>query len=161
MSFVWESTVITIIAFIGLYLLLNKYAFGPLFGIMEQRRQLVKDEIASAEASRKAAEQYLEEQKNAVQEARKQAYEMIEQARATSTKQAEDILHAAKAEANRIKEEAAKDIENEKNNAIAALRSQVGSLSVQIASKIIEKQVDEAAQSQLVEQYLNEVGKKS
>lgn len=161
MDFVWESTVITMIAFIGLYLLLNKYAFGPLFGIMEQRRQLVKEEIASAEASRKAAEQHLEEQKQAVQEARKEAYEMIEQAKKSSTKQADDIVQAAKSEANRLKEEAVKDIENEKNKAISALRTQVSGMSVQIASKIIEQQIDEKSQEQLVNKYLDEVGNKS
>jgi len=160
-DFVWESTVITMIAFIGLYLLLNKYAFGPLFGIMEQRRQLVKDEIAAAEASRKAAEQHLAEQKQAVQDARKEAYEMIEQAKKSSVKQADDIVQAAKSEANRLKEEAVKDIENEKNKAISALRTEVGGMSVQIASKIIEKQIDEKSQEQLVNKYLDEVGSKS
>jgi F-type H+-transporting ATPase subunit b len=59
-----------------------------------------------------------------------------------------------------LKEEALKDIENEKNNAVAALRSQVSALSVMIASKIIEKQVDEKSQEQLVEHYLKEVGGK-
>ncbi len=160
MDFVWESTVITMVAFIGLYLLLNKYAFGPLFGIMEQRRQLVKDEIASAEASRKEAEKHLEEQKQAVQEARKEAFEMIEQAKKSSAKQADDIVQAAKSEAGRLKDAAVKDIENEKNKAIASLRTEVSSMSVQIASKIIEKEVDEKSQEQLVNKYLNEVGNK-
>jgi F-type H+-transporting ATPase subunit b len=161
LSFVWTSTVITIVAFALLYWLLNKYAFGPLFGMMEQRRQLVLEEIASAEASRKKAEQHLEEQKQALQEARKEAYEIIEQARVTSSKQADDILQTAKSESGRLKDEAVKDIENEKNKAISALRSQVSGMSVMIASKIIEKQVDEKSQEQLVNQYLKEVGNKS
>ena len=156
-----ETTVITMIAFLGLYLLLNKYAFGPLFGIMEKRRELVKEEISAAETSRKDAEKLLEEQKQALQQARKEAYEIIEQARATSSRQADDILAGAKAESVRLKDEAVKDIENEKNKAIAALRSQVSGMSVLIASKIIEKQIDEKSQEQLVDQYLNEVGKSS
>ncbi|HUC92600.1 MAG TPA: F0F1 ATP synthase subunit B [Paenibacillus sp.] len=161
MEFNWETTVITMIAFLGLYLLLNKYAFGPLFGIMEKRRELVKEEISAAETSRKDAEKLLEEQKQALQQARKEAYEIIEQARATSSRQADDILAGAKAESVRLKDEAVKDIENEKNKAIAALRSQVSGMSVLIASKIIEKQIDEKSQEQLVDQYLNEVGKSS
>ena len=58
----------------------------------------------------------------------------------------------------RLKDEALKDIENEKNKAVAALRSQVGAMSVLIASKIIEKQIDEKSQEELVEHYLKEVG---
>lgn len=161
MSWYWESTVITIIAFGILYWLLNKYAFGPLFGIMEKRRQLVKEELAAAEESRKAAEQYLAEQKQAIEEARRQAYEMIEQAKNTSSKQAEEIIQAARNEANRLKEEALRDIESEKNKAVAALRSQVSGLSVLIASKIIEKQIDEKSHQELIEQYLQEAGKQS
>lgn len=161
MAFYWESTVIAIVAFILLYWLLSKYAFGPLFGVMEKRRQMVTEEISNAEASRKQAEQHLAEQKQALLEARKEAQEMIETARKTSQKQADDIIQAARDEANRLKEEAIKEIQNEKNNAVAALRRQVSGLSVLIASKILEKQIDEKAQEQLVDQYLNEVGKTS
>ncbi|GIP40938.1 ATP synthase subunit b [Paenibacillus sp. J31TS4] len=160
MSFHWESLVFAMLAFLILYWLLNKYAFGPLFGIMEQRRKLVQDQLQSAEQNRTQSEQLLAEQKQAIEEARKEAYSIIEQAKQTSTRQADEIMSAAKAEANRLKEEAVKEIENEKNKAVGAVRSQVSGLAVMIASKIIEKQVDAKAQEELIDQYLNEVGGK-
>lgn len=160
MEFVWENTVFAIVAFLILYLLLNKYAFGPLFSMMEQRRKLIQEQMNTAETSRKAAETSMEEQKAALEQARKEAYAIIEQARTTSTKQADEIVQSAKNEATRLKDDALKDIESEKNKAIAALRSEVGGISVKIASKIIEKQVDEKAQEELVDQYLKEVGSK-
>lgn len=159
-NFVWESTVFTMIAFLALLWLLSKYAFGPLMGIMEQRKKLVQEQLSTAEESRKQAGEQLDEQKKALEQARKEAYEIIESAKVTSSKQADDIMNAAKAEANRLKDEAVKDIDSEKNKAIAALRSQVGGMSVMIASKIIEKQIDEKSQEQLVDQYLKEVGSK-
>ncbi|CAM4152598.1 F0F1 ATP synthase subunit B [Paenibacillus alkaliterrae] len=160
MDFLWTSTLITILAFLLLYWGLNKWAFGPLFGVMEKRRQLVLEQMNTAESSRKQAEQAMSEQKAALEQARREAYEIIEQARTTSTKQADDIVQSAKSEATRLKDDAVKDIETEKNKAISALRTEVGNISVQIASKIIEKQVDEKAQEQLVDQYLKEVGSK-
>ena len=160
MSLVWESTVFAIISFLILYFLLNKYAFGPLFGIMEKRREMVNEQIRTAERNRMESEKMLAEQKEALQTAKKEAYDIIEQARVTSTRQAEEIVRLAKEDANRIKEEALRDIENEKNKAVAALRSQVSAMSVLIASKIIEKQIDEKSQKELVEQYLKEVGGK-
>lgn len=156
----WTTFFIQIIAFLILYLLLQKLAFGPLFGMMEKRRQLVKDQIQTAENNRKQSEQLLEEQKQALQATRKEAHDIIEQAKQTSTKQADEIVAAARVEATRVKDEAIRDIENEKNKAVAALRSQVSAMSVLIASKIIEKQIDEKSQEQLVEHYLNEVGGK-
>ncbi|SFJ25598.1 F-type H+-transporting ATPase subunit b [Paenibacillus sp. UNC496MF] len=160
MDIVWSNFFIQLIAFGILYWLLSRYAFGPLLSIMEQRKQFVKEQLENAENSRKQAEQQYEEQKSTLQQARKDAYDIIEQAKQTSSKQAEEIVHAAKSEATRLKDEAIKDIESEKNKAIAALRGQVSGMSVMIASKIIEKQIDDKSQEQLVNQYLNEVGSK-
>jgi len=157
-GFQWETTVFAIIAFGILYVLLNKFAFGPLFGIMERRRQLVLDQMNQAESSRANAEKLLEEQKEAIQAARKEAYEILEQARTTSGKQADAMIAEAKAESVRLKEDAVREIESEKNKAVAALRSQVSTMSVMIASKIIEKQVDEKTQQELIEQYLDKTG---
>lgn len=160
MSFYPANTVFTIIAFLLLLWLLNKYAFGPLFAVMEKRREMIKEQMNAAANSREQAEASMAEQKAALDEARKEAYAIIEQARATSSKQADEIVSAAKNEATRLKEEALKDIESEKNKAISALRTEVGGISVQIASKIIEKQVDEKSQEEIVEKYLKEVGSK-
>jgi F-type H+-transporting ATPase subunit b len=82
----------------------------------------------------------------------------MEQARTTSSKQADDLIRQAKAETERLKQEATSEIENEKNKAIVALKSQVSAMSVLIASKIIEKQVDAKSQEDLIEKYLKEVG---
>jgi len=160
MSFYWTSTVFTILAFLILLWLLNKYAFGPLFAVMEKRRQLIQEQMSQATSSREQAEASMAEQKAALDAARKEAYSIIEQARATSSKQADEIVETAKNEASRLKDEALKDIESEKNKAISALRTEVGGISVQIASKIIEKQVDEKANKEIVDKYLNEVGSK-
>lgn len=160
MDIVWSNFFIQLIAFGILYFLLSRYAFGPLLSIMEQRKQFVKEQLENAENSRKQAEQQYEEQKQSLQQARKDAYDIIEQAKQTSSKQADEIVQTAKSEASRLKDDAVKDIENEKNKAIAALRGQVSGMSVMIASKIIEKQIDDKSQEQLVNQYLNEVGSK-
>lgn len=160
MSWHWESFVFAIIAFLVLYWLLNKYAFGPLFGIMEERRRLVAEQISKTEQDRKAAESLLAEQKEAMQNVRKEAQTILEQARAMSNKQSQDIIDQAKEEAARLKEEAVRDIEMEKNKAVASLRNEVSAMSVLIASKIIEKQIDEKSQQELVEHYLKEVGGK-
>lgn len=155
---IWENVVFSIIAFLILYWLLRKFAFGPLFSVMEKRREHVLNELQSAERDRKEAQELLAEQRKALENARKEAHDILEQARITSAKQAEDIISAAKEEANRIKAEALKEIENEKNKAIAQLKSQVSAMSVLIASKIIEKQIDEKTQQELVEHYMKEVG---
>lgn len=154
----WESIVFAMVSFAILYWLLNKYAFGPLFSIMEKRRERVLGEMESAEKSRQEAEKYLEEQKQAIQEARQEALQIIEQAKKSASRQAEETLMQANAEAERLKAEALQEIEVQKNNAVAELRSQVSAMSVLIASKIVEKQIEEQDHKQLIDQYLQEVG---
>lgn len=156
MNFVPSSFVLAIIAFLILYYLLNKYAFGPLFNVMEQRKERVLGELQNAEQARKQAEQYINEQREALQQARKEAYDIIEQSKTTSSKQAEDMINQARDEANRLKEAALRDIESEKNKAVAALRSEVSDMSVMIASKIIEQKIDEKSQEELVQKFLKE-----
>jgi F-type H+-transporting ATPase subunit b len=160
-SWTWSTFVIQLLAFGLLFWFLQKKAFGPLMGIMEKRRQLIEEQMGSAEHNRSEAERLIEEQKQALQQARKEAYDIIEQAKTTGSKQADEIVNAARNESGRLKEEAVRDIETEKNKAVAALKAQVSGLSVLIASKIIEKQVDEQSQKQLVDQYLQDVGTKS
>jgi F-type H+-transporting ATPase subunit b len=152
------SMIINVVGFLILLGLLKKFAFGPLFGIMEKRRIFVQEQIDSAEKNRIQTDSLLAEQKQAIQQARKDALEIMEQARQTSTKQADEMIHQTRAETARLKEEAMRDIENEKNKAITALKSQVSAMSVMIASKIIEKQIDAKSQEELVEHYLKEVG---
>lgn len=159
MSFEWTSAVLALIAFLILYWLLNRYAFGSLFSVMEKRRELVVQQMNEAKQTREQAAAYVEEQKQALQQARKEAYDIIEQSKQTGSRQAEQIIGEARSEAERLKGEAVREIESERNKAIAALRSEVGKASVQIASKLIQKEIKEdQVQEELVDQYLKEVG---
>jgi len=162
LSLNWTSIVFTIIAFLILYWLLTRYAFGPLFSVMEKRRQLVLQQMNEAAQTREQAASYVEEQKQALQQARKEAYDIIEQSKQTGNKQAEQIIVQAKDEAVRLKDEAVREITSERNKAVAELRSEVGKASVQIASKLIQKEIKEdQVQGELVDQYLKEVGGKA
>lgn len=159
MHILWENILITIVAFLILYWLLSKYAFNKLFAIMEQRRELVASQLNEAKQTREQAVQYVEEQKAALQEARNEAQHIIEQSRKTSVSQTEQMLSEAKQEAERLRAEAVRQIESEKNKAVESLRSELGLVSVQIASKILDKEVkQDNVQEELVEKYLNEVG---
>lgn len=159
MVVLWENIVISILAFGVLYVLLHKFAFGKLFAIMEQRRELVVSQMDEASKTREQAHVYVEEQKQALNQARQEAHEIIERSKQTSNKQAEQILELAKEEADRIKVDAIREIESEKAKAVDELRSEIGSVSVKIATKLIEREVkNDKAQEELVDQYLKEVG---
>ncbi|WP_188389890.1 F0F1 ATP synthase subunit B [Priestia taiwanensis] len=147
-----------LVTFLILLALLKKYAFGPLMGIMKEREQHISSEIESAERNHVESKQLLEEQRALLKEARVEAQELIERAKKQAEDQKEGIIAAAKAEAVSMKEAAVTEIQSEKVQAITALQKQVASLSVLIASKVIEKELKEEDQAALVQQYIKEAG---
>lgn len=156
----WGDALYTLFTFIILLLLLRKFAWGPIMAMMKQREEHIANEIDTAERNRKEAEKYLEQQKAEVQKAREEAQAIIENAKKLSEKQGEEIVAKAKEEAERVKNTALAEIQREKEQAVTALREQVASLSVLIATKVIEKELDEKAQEKLIQDYLKEVGEK-
>lgn len=147
-----------LIMFIILLALLKKFAWGPLMGIMKQREEHISSEINAAEASRGEAKKLLEEQKNLLKEARQEAQNLMENARKQGDVQRDEIIAAARTEAERIKEAAKLEIDQQKEKAVAAIREQVASLSVMIASKVIEKELTAQDQDKLINEYLKEAG---
>lgn len=118
----------------------------------------VTNEIDAAERSNAEAKKLVEEQREMLKQSRVEAQELIERAKKQAVDQKDAIVAAAKEEAESIKASAVQEIQREKEQAIAALQEQVASLSVQIASKVIEKELKEEDQVKLIRDYIKEVG---
>jgi len=147
-----------LVMFIILMALLKKFAWGPLMGIMKQREDHISGEISAAEESRVEAKKLLEEQRALLKEARTEAIGLIESAKKQGDLQREEIISVARSESIRLKESAKLEIEQQKEKAVTAIREQVASLSVLIASKVIEKNLNEQDQDKLINEYIQEIG---
>ncbi|MBS4175426.1 F0F1 ATP synthase subunit B [Bacillus sp. FJAT-49736] len=147
-----------LIMFIILLVLLKIFAWKPLMGIMKQREDHISNEIEAAEKSRIEANKLVEEQRSMLKEARQEAQTLIENAKKQGDIQRDEIIAIARQESERIKEAAKLEIEQQKEKAVAALREQVASLSVLIASKVIEKELSAQDQEKLINDYIQEAG---
>lgn len=148
----------TLVVFLILLVMLRKFAWGPLMGIMKEREEHVASEIDAAEKNHAEAKKLVEEQREMLKQSRVEAQELIERAKKQAEEQKDGIIAAAKEEAESIKTSAVQEIQREKEQAIATLQEQVASLSVQIASKVIEKELKEEDQVKLIRDYIKEVG---
>ncbi|QKY70478.1 F0F1 ATP synthase subunit B [Lentibacillus sp. CBA3610] len=144
--------------FLLLLWLLKKFAWGPLLNVMQKREEHVAGEIEAAEQDRAEAEKARTEANEQLKQTKQEAQKIIEDARNAGQKQEKDIIASARQEADRIKESAQEEIENEKEKAIQTLQDKVASLSVLIASKVIEKEISEQDQEELINEYIKEVG---
>ena len=150
--------VFQLVMFLVLLAVLKKFAFGPIMNMMKQREEHIANEITSSEERNKEAQKLIEEQRELLKQSRLEAQSLVENAKKLGEQQKEEIIQAAREESGRLKDGALKEIEQEKDQAVAALRAQVASLSVLIASKVIEKELNEKEQEKLINDYINEVG---
>jgi len=145
----------TLLVFLVLFFVLSKFAFGPIVGAVEAREQALRDAMDQAKADRDAAAASLAEQKKQLDAARADAQKIIADGRVTAEKMRADLLEATKVQQGEMLERAKRDIEAEKVSAIADLRREAVDLAIAGASKVIEKNLDDAQNRKLVENYLS------
>nr|WP_225942096.1 F0F1 ATP synthase subunit B [Sporosarcina limicola] len=144
--------------FLILMLLLKKFAWGPLMGMMDQRAELIANEIDSAEKSRLESHKLLEEQRSLLKEAREDSQSIVENARKQGEAQRQELMTAARAEVGRMKEAATLEIATEKEKAVAAVREEFVSLSILAASKVLGKEISEEDNRALIEETILKAG---
>ncbi|MDN7244751.1 F0F1 ATP synthase subunit B [Planococcus shenhongbingii] len=148
----------TLVIFILLMLLLKKFAWGPLMGVMQQREDLIASEIETAEHSRQESQKLLEEQRSLLKEARTQAQEIVETAKKQGEVSRQDIIATARTEAGRMKDSAVQEIANEREKALAAVREEVVALSMLAASKVLNKEISVEDNRQLINETIAKAG---
>ncbi|WP_163539125.1 F0F1 ATP synthase subunit B [Gracilibacillus sp. YIM 98692] len=147
-----------LVSFAILLYLLKKFAWGPLMNKMEERENHIANEIDTAEKNREEAEKASREANEQLKATRQEAQQIIEDAKKAGQGQEKAIIKAAEESAARMKKSAEEDIAREKEKAIEALQDKVATLSVQIAAKVIEKEINAEDQEQLISDYIKEVG---
>lgn len=145
-------------AFIVLMFFVSRFAMRPMLAMMKQREDHIEGQIQKAEQGRVEAEELVKQQTATLAQARKEAFDMIENAKAQKEVEAEAILQKAEARAEQIVQDGVAEIQREKERALETLRDEVGALTVMLASKVLKQEVNEAKQEDLLKTYLKEIG---
>ena len=147
----------TFISFAILFLVLKKFAWKPIVGTVNDREQSIKDALASAENAKKEMQNLTADNERILKEARAEREMMIKEARDLKTKMISDAKEETKATTDNMIIQAQEAIENEKKSAMADLKNQVASLSVEIAEKVIKGELsNKDKQLKIVEDMLGE-----
>lgn len=157
-SLEWGTLLLQVIIFVLLLIVVSKYATGPIAGVLEKRRAHVENELATAERNHKESEKLLAEQRRLLDEARAESKAIIDRAAKQASDEASKIVAEAQAASERMKADASAELAREVEKAKLELREQMTGLSVLLASKITEKELDEAAQKSTVDKFLAQVG---
>jgi len=147
----------TLVIFGLVFLVLKLFAFGPITKAVADREQALLDAIEAAKKDREEAARLLEEHRKKIEAARDEAQRFIAEGRAQAEKMKADMLEATHAQQAELMERARRDIDAEKTKAIDELRREAIDLALAGASKVIEKNLDDAQNRKLVESYLSSI----
>ena len=150
---IWGS-----LAFLVLLVAMWKFGVPAVRNMEAAREERIRNDLEGAEQARSDAEaekaQYLAQ----IAGAREEAGRIIEEARQSAEQVRRDLIARAEAEANEVRERAQTDIAAQQQRALAELRTDVAQLSIDLAERIVERNLDRATQLQLVDSFINQVG---
>lgn len=147
-----------VILFVIVLWLIGKFVVPRLNGVIEQRQHTIESQLADAEAAKQRLEKAEQEYKEALAETRREATRLREEAAAEKSAIIDEARQEAAAKAAEVMERESAKIAAERQQAINALRAEIGELAFDLAEKIVHSSLrDEARQRQLVADFISGV----
>ncbi|NUY80165.1 F0F1 ATP synthase subunit B [Flavobacterium sp. MAH-1] len=148
--FFWQMLI-----FIGLILLLRKFAWKPILDSVNNREEGIRNALSSAEKAREEMVALQAKNEETLQQARMERDAMLKEAREIKEKMIADAKADAATEGAKMIEQAKAAINAEKNAAMAEMKAQVSSLSLEIAEKLLKEELsNKESQIKLVDKML-------
>lgn len=148
----------TTLSFLLLLFVLAKYAWKPILGAIRKREQTINDSLATAERVKAEMAQLQSENEALLAKAREERAQMLKEARDTKDRIINEAKDQAKVEANKIVLEAQAAIQAQKMAAITDVKNQVGTLVIEVAEKVLRRELgNKAEQETFIKQLTNEV----
>lgn len=145
----------TLVIFGVLFFVLKKYAWPPIVAATEERERKIAHQLEEAERMNAESQAALDEHKQLLAGAKEDARALIGEAKVVAEKEREGLLAKTRQEQEQILERAKRELEAEREKAIAELRREAVDLSLAAASRLIDANLDDAANRKLVVEYLN------
>ena len=159
MKLIDPSLVITqIIGFLLMVWILRRYAWGPVLGMLEARRQKIAGEFAAADRAKAEANELKTRYEQELRGIEAQARQRLQEAVVEGQHVAAEIKTQAQREAAQRLERAADEIAREREKAKESLKLQVIKLSMRTAEKILRRKLDDPTHRELVGEFIDEVG---
>lgn len=144
----------TVVIFVLLWVVLSKFAFGPITQSVRDREAALEAAIQDAKSDREAAHRLLAEQREQIEGARDEAQRIIADGRAVSEQLKAKMLEDTRVEQAQLLDRARREISSERDKAIVQLRKEAVDLAIAGASKVIEQNLDEAGNRAIVDRFL-------
>ena len=139
----------------------KKLLLNPVKKVIAERKAKADSQIADAEKLRTEAEAMKAEYEQNLQNARTEANQIVAAAQKTAAARSEELLGEARAQAVALKQKAEADIAQERKKAVNEVKDEIGGMAMEIASKVVEREIKEADHQDLIDEFIKNVGEAS
>ena len=141
-----------------IFFVARKFLFKPVMKIIRERQQEIDEMYTKAGQAKEQAAALRTEYEEKLSAATEKADRLVKEAVVRGQNREEEILRQANAEANAIREKASADIAQEKKKAINDAKDEISVIAMAVASKVVGRELTADDQSQLVDQFIDELG---
>ena len=152
------TALFTLLNFLALFFVMKRFLVGPVLKIIHDRQKEIDDLYADAGSAKANAEAMEAEYKQKLSVATETGERIVKEAVARGQAREEEILRQAKKEASAMMDKAAKDIALEKKKAINEAKDEISGMAMAIAEKVVGRELGDADQSDLINEFINGLG---
>ncbi len=134
----------TLVAFLLVFVILKKFAWKPILESLGEREKGIAESIATAERVRNEMSQLKSENEKLLVQAREERTTMLKEAKEMKDRIINEAKDQAKTEANKIIIDAQLQITQQKNAALTEVKNEIGSMAIEVAGRILRKQLSAA-----------------
>ena len=141
--------------------LIKRFLFKPIREILAKRKAIADAEISDATKAKEEAIAMKTAYEEDMAQAKNRANDIVANAQRNANAQSEEILKEANRQAVAIKVKAESDIAQEKKKAVNEIKNEIGAIAMDIAGKVIEREISESDHQKLIDEYIKNVGEAS
>lgn len=140
------------------FAVLKHFLFKPVKQMIDDRQQEIDAMYADAAAAQQKAAALEEEYQAHLQSIKQEQENLLREAAIRAQKREEEIVNAARAEAQALRTAAEADVAQERKKAVNDLKNEIGGIAVEIASKVVEREINKADHQALIDEFIRNVG---
>ena len=152
------TALFTLLNFLAVFFVGKHFLWGPVTKMIQDRQKEIDDMYSEADTARASAKAMEEEYQGKLLSARNTSEQIVRDAVNRGQAREEEIIRQANAEASAMMDKAAADIALEKKKAINDAKNEIADIAMEIAGKVVGRQLSDADQTKLVDQFIDELG---
>ena len=150
----WVSFVVQLLAFLVMVIVIIIFAYKPVKKMLKKRQDYIEDNIKQAEIAKSEALDNITKSEETLNSSKKEANEIIEQAKLDAEKEKARILEETSQEVSVMKENAQKDIEQSKLDAQEEIRKEMVNLAIEASSEVLGRNINNQDNQRLAENFI-------